>query len=76
MIIILGQILFGTMAAAFALLVVTLAIVGLSTVRDKEGLYSTGERLFHGVFGVVLCIFCATGTTILTYLAINFPDMV
>lgn len=76
MIVVLAQILWSSMAAAFAVLAVTCAVVGFSTLRDKENLYSMGERLFHGVFGVVLCIFCATGTTILTYLAINFPDMV
>lgn len=76
MIIILAQMVWGSMAAAFAVLAVTMAAVGISSARNKEGLYSAGERLFHGIFGIILSVFCTTATAILTYLAIKFPDMV
>lgn len=76
MIVFFAQVVWASMAAAFALLAATLAVCSASALRDKEGLYSTGERLFQGIFGIILCVFCTSATALLTYLCISFPDLV
>lgn len=69
------SIVFGLMAAIFGLLTVTLAFISVSRLRDKEELFTPGERAFIGIFSILLSALCLVGFLVLMWLSLNFHEI-
>lgn len=66
---------FGIMSAILGLLGVTMMVMAGSRIRDKEKLYSRGERAFMGVLGLLVSALCVLGFMGVGWLALNFHEI-